>query len=58
MSTLNRPLVFPILNTLLAPFTQDWTTSLRLLAGVMVQVPLMTYLVMPRVTRLLQSWLY
>lgn len=47
-----------LINTLLAPFTQDWTTSLRLLAGVMVQVPLMTYLVMPRVTRLLQSWLY
>lgn len=47
-----------VINTLLAPFTSGWTVELRLLAGVMVQVPLMTYVVMPRVTRLLKSWLF
>ena len=47
-----------LVNNLLAPFTQGWTMELRLLAGVMVQVPLMTYVVMPRVTRLLKNWLF
>ncbi|MCX2975515.1 antibiotic biosynthesis monooxygenase [Halieaceae bacterium IMCC8485] len=47
-----------VINTLLAPFVQNWTMELRLLAGVMLQVPLMTYLVMPQVTRLLQNWLF
>ena len=43
---------------LVAPFTGDWPESARLFLGVFLQVMLMTYLVMPRVTRMLKSWLY
>jgi antibiotic biosynthesis monooxygenase (ABM) superfamily enzyme len=47
-----------LLNVLLSPFTGDWPYWLRTLLGVFLQVMLMTYLVMPRVTRLLKTWLY
>jgi antibiotic biosynthesis monooxygenase (ABM) superfamily enzyme len=51
-------LMLTVLNVLLAPFTGDWPGPLRLLLTVLCQVLLMTYLVMPRVTRLLKGWLY
>ena len=47
-----------VLNVVLAPLSGDWPGPLRLLLTVLCQVLLMTYLVMPRVTRLLQGWLY
>jgi antibiotic biosynthesis monooxygenase (ABM) superfamily enzyme len=47
-----------VINFLLAPLTGDWPGPLRLLLTVLCQVLLMTYLVMPRVTRLLKSWLF
>lgn len=47
-----------VINYLLAPLTGDWPGPLRLLLTVLCQVLLMTYLVMPRVTRLLKSWLF
>ena len=47
-----------ILNTLLGPLTAEWATVPRVFLGVLLQVLLMTYVVMPRVTRLLKSWLY
>lgn len=50
-------LVF-LLNVLLAPFTADWPMPARLFLVVLLQVILLTYLVMPRVTRLLKSWLH
>ena len=47
-----------LINAALAPFSQDWPTPARVFVGVALQVGLMTYLVMPRVTQLLKSWLY
>jgi uncharacterized protein len=47
-----------LLNYLLAPITHDWPMLARLFATISCQVILMTYLVMPRVTRLLKPWLY
>lgn len=36
----------------------DWPPPLRMLITVLIQVALMTYVVMPRVTKLLKNWLY
>ena len=47
-----------LINAVLAPLTGDWPAVLRLFVAVCLQVSLMTYLVMPRVTLLLKSWLY
>lgn len=47
-----------LINYVLAPITASWPSPARVLLGVFAQVMLMTYLVMPRVTRLLKSWLY
>jgi len=47
-----------ILNWTLAPFTGDWSVVGRVFLAVFLQVTLMTYLVMPRVTRLLKPWLF
>ena len=47
-----------VINALLAPLTGDWPAVVRLFVTVVLQVSLMTYLVMPRVTLLLKSWLY
>lgn len=46
------------INAALGPFTTDWHPVARVFLGVFLQVMLMTYLVMPRVTRLLKSWLF
>ena len=47
-----------ILNFVFAPVVEGWPAELRLLFLVTVQVILMTYLIMPRVTKFLQGWLY
>ena len=43
---------------LLGPYVSSWPMALRVLLAVVLQVLLMTYIVMPRVTRLLKVWLY
>ncbi len=47
-----------MLNLLLAPMLVDANLWLKSAVIVILQVLLMTYLVMPRVTRLLHSWLF
>ena len=47
-----------ILNYLLAPLVVGWPCFAKVFLAVFLQVTLMTYLVMPRVTRLLKTWLY
>lgn len=46
------------LNLLLGPLVAGLPVWLRVLVFVALQVVLMTYVVMPRVTRLLRGWLY
>lgn len=46
------------LNLLLGPWIADWPLPLRVVVIATIQVLLMTYLVMPRVTRLLKGWLF
>lgn len=46
------------LNYLLNPMTVDWPGPARILLVALLQVLLMTYVVMPRVTRLLKGWLF
>ncbi len=46
------------INFLLGPFMTDWPLVGRVFVAVFLQVILMTYIVMPRVTRLLKRWLY
>lgn len=50
-------LVYP-LQLVVLPLTQTWPHWLRTLLIAVVQVGLMTYLVMPRVTQLLKRWLF
>ncbi len=40
------------------PLVEEWPLWARVMLSVLVQVILMTYLIMPRVTRLLKGWLY
>jgi antibiotic biosynthesis monooxygenase (ABM) superfamily enzyme len=47
-----------ILNIALTPLIGHWPLALRLLITVILQVTLMTYLIMPRVTRLLARWIF
>ena len=42
---------------LLLPVTGAWPLPLRVLAMTLLLTPLMTYLVLPQVTRWLQQWL-
>jgi uncharacterized protein len=42
---------------LLTPHTRSWPLALRVLAMTLLLTPIMTYLVLPQVTRLLQPWL-
>lgn len=46
------------LNYLLAPWIGDWGVHSRTAVIVILQVLLMTYLVMPRVTHYIKGWLY
>lgn len=50
-------IVFPLQLTIL-PLTTDWPHWSRTLLIAVIQVLLMTYLVMPRVTRALRGWLF
>ena len=47
-----------LLNLVLAPLIGGWPLPLRLLITVILQVLLMTYVIMPRVTRLLAAWIF
>ena len=47
-----------VLNLLLAPLIGDWNLAARLLLTVVLQVLLMTYVIMPRATRLLARWIF
>ncbi|MCR9121724.1 MAG: antibiotic biosynthesis monooxygenase [Phyllobacteriaceae bacterium] len=47
-----------ILNVALDPIIGHWPLALRLLVTVVLQVLLMTYLIMPRVTRWLARWIF
>ncbi|MFA7429620.1 MAG: antibiotic biosynthesis monooxygenase [Rhodospirillaceae bacterium] len=46
------------LNLLLGPFINNWPLPLRVLAVAIIQVLLMTYVVMPKVTKMLRGWLF
>ena len=46
------------LNLLLGPLIGDWPVAQRLLITVILQVTLMTYVIMPRVTRVLARWIF
>jgi antibiotic biosynthesis monooxygenase (ABM) superfamily enzyme len=46
------------LNLGLGPFMAGWPLPLRLFVTVTIQVTLMTYLIMPRLTRALARWIY
>ena len=50
-------LVYP-LQLIILPLIPDWPHWLKTLLIAVIQVLLMTYLVMPRVTRALRSWLF
>ncbi|PRY63331.1 hypothetical protein BCF74_102164 [Knoellia remsis] len=45
------------LTYLMAPFTGDWPAWARVLLSTLVATPLMTYLILPRVTKLFHPWL-
>jgi uncharacterized protein len=47
-----------LLNAVLEPLTKSWPYALRILAVVVVQVVLMTYLIMPRLTPLIARFIY
>ena len=47
-----------LINGLTESFTNDWPAPVRVFLGVLLQVILMTYVVMPKVTLMLKGWLY
>ncbi len=47
-----------LINYAITPLTDGWPGIAKVFLAVFLQVALMTYFVMPRVTRLLKSWLY
>jgi antibiotic biosynthesis monooxygenase (ABM) superfamily enzyme len=47
-----------LIQWLLAPRTADWPLPLRAAVFPLVLLPVLTYLVMPRLSRLLRLWLY
>jgi antibiotic biosynthesis monooxygenase (ABM) superfamily enzyme len=61
MALLTWITIFPLITGLvvvLGPLLEDLPLVLRLGITTAVAVPLMTWVVMPRVTRLLRRWLY
>jgi antibiotic biosynthesis monooxygenase (ABM) superfamily enzyme len=61
MALLTRITIFPLITLvviLLEPLLEELTRVPRLAITTAVTVPIMTWLVMPRVTRLLRGWLY
>jgi len=47
-----------VLGTLLSYLFQSWPRPLLIFINVLILVPMMTYYIMPWVTRVFQSWLY
>lgn len=47
-----------ILSYTIMPFIADWPIIIRSLAFPAIMVPLMTYVIMPNLTRLLKRWLF
>jgi len=47
-----------VLNYALHPLVGQWPTPLRLLASLMIGIPLMTWHIMPTLSRLFFTWLY
>ena len=47
-----------LINVTLYPFMNEWPLLARTSVTVLFQVLLMTYVVMPRVMRILKPWLY
>ena len=45
------------MNVLLGPLVMDWPTPVRILVFASLQVGLMTYLIMPRLSRLLTRFI-
>ena len=61
MALLLTAVVFALvlaINLALGPLMEGWPLALRLLATVTLQVALMTYVIMPRLTRVLAKWIY
>ena len=61
MATLTWIAIFPlvnIINLLLEPILKPFPPLLRSLILTLILVPLMTYVVMPRITRIFARWLY
>ena len=61
MALLSWVAIFPLVvgvSAALAPWVGSWPWPLPMALTTAVMVVLMTYLVMPRMTRLFQSWLY
>lgn len=46
------------INLTLGPFMSEWSLPLRLIATVTIQIVLMTYLIMPRLTRVIAWFVY
>jgi uncharacterized protein len=47
-----------VLNLILGPLMTGWPLPLRIFVTVTLQVILMTYVIMPRLTRVLARWIY
>ncbi len=47
-----------VLSTILAYLLQGWSRPLLIFINVLILVPMMTYYIMPLMTRVFQSWLY
>ena len=47
-----------VLNTILSYLFHGWPRPLLIFINVLILVPIMTYYIMPLITRLFQSWLY
>jgi len=61
MALLTWITIFPLITLvviLLEPLLEELTRVPRLAITTAVTVPIMTWLVMPRITRLLRRWLY
>ena len=46
------------LNLVLGPMMAGWPLALRILVTVTIQIGVMTYVIMPRLTRLLARFIY
>ena len=61
MAVVTFAAIYPLallINVVLVPRTADWPLLLRPLVLAGILVPVMTWIVMPRLTRLLRRWLY